>query len=117
MYTQLNQYHVVMEADPRFTQGPEGLQYVYVRGNKNTLVPLSAFTHYGPSVTPLQVNHTGQFPSITISFNLAAGHSLSDAVAEINNAAHDLALPASIHGSFSGTALAYQDSLASQPFL
>ncbi|HSV14367.1 MAG TPA: multidrug efflux RND transporter permease subunit [Tepidisphaeraceae bacterium] len=117
MYSQLNQYHVVMEADPRFTQGPEGLQYVYVRSKTGTLVPLSAFTHYEPSVTPLQVNHSGQFPSITMSFNLAPGHSLSDAVSQITDATREMGLPQTIHGTFSGTALAYQDSLSSQPYL
>jgi len=117
MYTQLNQYHVVMEAEPRFWQNPGGLDYIYVRANNGQQVPLSAFTHYAPSTTALAVNHLGQFPAITISFNLIPGFSLGDAVTEIEDAENALGLPASIHGSFQGTAQAFQDSLTSEPVL
>ncbi len=117
MYRQLNQYHVVMEVAPEFAQNPDGLRYIYVRSNTGAQVPLSAFTHYEANTTPLAVNHSGQFPSITLSFNLSPGVALGDAVTEIANAQHDIRLPASIHGSFSGTAQAYQSSLANEPLL
>src|SRR5205085_8468666 len=71
-YTQLNQYHVVMEVDPRFSQNPDGLKSIYVRARSGSLAPLAAFAHYEPSTAPLAVNHSGQFPSVTISFNLPA---------------------------------------------
>jgi len=117
MYTPLNQYHTVMALAPRFWQDPEGLRYVYVTGTNGSQVPLSAFAHYAASTTPLAVNHSGQFPSITISFNLKPGFSLGDAVTEIEQAESQMGLPASIHGSFSGTAQAYQAALANQPLL
>ncbi|HML18422.1 MAG TPA: efflux RND transporter permease subunit [Bryobacteraceae bacterium] len=116
MYTQLNQYHVVMEVAPQFWQNPEALKFLYVRGTKGQ-VPLSAFTQYMPSNTALQVNHQGQFPSVTISFNLPVGTSLSQAVPVIERAEREIGMPLSIHGSFAGTAQAYQDALASEPIL
>jgi multidrug efflux pump len=117
MYTQLNQYHVVMEADPRFWQDPSGLRYVYARTSAGAQVPLSAFTHYAPSNTPLTVNHAAQFPAVTISFNLAPGVALGDAVSEIQRAGREIGLPPTIHGSFQGTAQAFQASLANEPIL
>ncbi len=117
MYTALNQYHVVLEMDPQFLQGPQGLDVLRVRSNDGSLVPLSAFARYSPSTAPLQVNHQGQFPAVTISFNLTAGTSLGDAVDRIQTAESELGLPASIRGSFQGTAQAFKDSLANQPFL
>jgi multidrug efflux pump subunit AcrB len=117
MYTQLNQYHVVMEVEPKFWQNPEGLKYIYVRGKTGDLVPLAAFTHYQPSTAPLTVNHSGQFPSVTISFNLPAGVALGTAVDAINRAEAELRLPTSIRGSFQGTAQAFQASLANEPIL
>jgi len=117
MYTSLNQYHVVLEMDPQFLEGPQGLDVVRVRSSDGTLVPLSAFARYAPSTAPLQVNHQGQFPAVTISFNLTQGTSLGDAVEKIQATEADLGLPASIRGSFQGTAQAFQDSLANQPFL
>jgi multidrug efflux pump subunit AcrB len=123
MYTQLNQYHVVMEAEPRFWQNPDGLKYIYVRSRNGAQVPLSAFAHYAPDTIPLAVNHTGQFPSVTISFNLAPLHpglppiALGDAVTEIQDAQNQMVMPATIHGNFSGAAQAFQDSLASEPIL
>jgi multidrug efflux pump len=116
MYTQLNQYHVVMEVDPSFWQNPDGLNFLYVRGTKGQ-VPLSAFTHYEPNTSPLAVNHYGQFPSVTISFNLAPGKPLGDAVDEILAIQRSLGMPATIHGNFQGTAQAFQDSLANEPVL
>lgn len=116
MYTQLNQYHVVMEVEPAFLQNPEGLKYLYVRGSKGQ-IPLSAFTSFTPRTSPLAVNHSGQFPSVTISFNLAPGVPLGSAVEQILDIQRNLAMPATIHGSFSGTAQAFQESLNNQPVL
>ena len=117
MYTQLNQYHVVMEVAPQFWQNPDGLKFLYVRNTAGRQVPLSAFTHYAPSNTALSVNHQGQFPSVTISFNLPVGTSLSEAVPVIEQAQRDIGMPLTLHGSFAGTAQAYQDALASEPIL
>ena len=117
MYTQLNQYHVVMEVAPRFWQNPETLQDIYVRSASGAQVPLSAFTHFAPTTTALAVNHQGQFPAITLSFNLAPGVALGDAVTAIAAAEREIGLPASLHASFQGTAQAFQSSLANEPLL
>ncbi len=117
MYTQLNQYHVIMEVDPRFWQNPEGLSQVYLRASGRGMVPLAAFTRYQPRTAPLQVNHQGQFPSVTISFNLPVGVALGTAVDAIKRAETEIQLPASIRGSFQGTAQAFQASLANEPLL
>ena len=117
MFTQLNQYHVIMEVEPRFWQSPEGLKDIYLHPAPGVTVPLSAIAHYEPATAPLAVNHQGQFPAVTFSFNLAPGVALSDAVQAINQAEQSLSMPATIHGSFSGTAQAFQSSLASEPFL
>ncbi len=117
LYTPLNQYHVVMEVVPPFWQRPETLKDVYVRSPGGALVPLSTFTHYEPTSTALAVNHQGQFPSVTLSFNLAPGASLGDAVSAIETTTQQLGLPASIRGSFQGTAQAFQASLANEPVL
>ncbi len=117
MYTQLNQYHVVLEAEPHFWQNPEGLKFIYVRARNGQQVPLSAFTHYAPSTAPLSVNHEGQFPAVTLSFNLPVGVSLGEAVPAIEEAERQINLPSSIHGSFQGTAQAYRDSLSNEPVL
>jgi multidrug efflux pump len=117
MFTQLNQYHVVMEVEPRFWQSPEGLKDIYLQSVNGGVVPLSAIAHYAPATAPLAVNHQGQFPSVTFSFNLAPGVALSDAVQAINQTEQSIGMPATIHGSFSGTAQAFQSSLASEPLL
>ena len=117
MFTQLNQYHVVMEVEPEFWQSPEGLKQIYVRAANGGVVPLSAFTHYEPTTAPLAVNHQGQFPSVTLSFNLTPGLALSDAVSRIHQMEQNMGMPATIHGSFSGTLQAFQASLASEPLL
>jgi multidrug efflux pump len=117
VYTQLAQYHVVMEADPVFWQNPEGLNYIYVRATNGKEVPLSAVTHYVTDIAPLAINHQGQIPSATISFNLPVGTALSDAVPLIEEAGRDIGMPSTIRGSFSGTAQAYQESLANEPVL
>jgi multidrug efflux pump len=117
LYTPLNQYHVVMEAAPEFGQRPDTLREIYVRPPNGSPVPLSALTHYEATSTPLAVSHQGQFPSVTLSFNLAPGASLGDAVAAIQATTAPLGLPSSIQGSFQGTAQAFQASLANEPLL
>jgi multidrug efflux pump len=117
MYTPLNQYHVVMEAAPQYWQNPASLSQLDARSTNNSEVKLSTFTHYEPSTTALSVNHQGQFPSVTISFNLAPGVSLGHAVIAIDDAQRSMGLPGGIHGSFAGTAQAFQDSLSNEPML
>jgi len=117
MYRPLNQYHVVMEVAPQFQQTPEALSNIYVRSSRGTPVPLSAFTRFAPSNTPLAVNHQSQFPSVTISFNLAPGVSLGEATQAIENAERSIGFPATIQASFQGSAAAFQDSLASEKWL
>jgi multidrug efflux pump subunit AcrB len=117
MYRPLNQYHVVMEVAPQFQQTPEALQNIYLRSSSGTAVPLAAFTHYEPSNTPLAVNHQGQVPSVTISFNLAPGISLGQATLAIEKAERTIGFPESIDASFQGTAAAFKDSLSSQKIL
>src|SRR5215475_942457 len=117
MYTQLNQYHVVLEVDPQFWQSPDSLKHIYVKTPSGAQVPLSTFTHYEPSTAPLVVTHQGQFPSVTLSFNLQPGLALGDAVAAIEEARSEIGLPANIHGSFQGTAQAFQASLANESIL
>jgi multidrug efflux pump len=117
MYRPLNQYHVVMEVAPQFQQTPEALQDIYLRSTSGSPVPLAAFTHYEPSNTPLAVNHQGQVPSVTISFNLAPGVSLGEATQAIEEAERTIGFPPTITASFQGTAAAFQDSLSSEPIL
>jgi multidrug efflux pump len=117
MYTPLNQYHVVMEVDPRFSADPSGLRDVYVRPAAGAPVPLAAMARDEAQSAPLSVNHQSQFPSTTISFNLKPGVSLGDAVDAIQRASRELHMPQSIRGSFSGTAQAFQASLANEPWL
>jgi len=116
-YTPINQYFVVMEVEPLFWQRPDALGAVYVSASGGGVVPLSAFTHFRSSTAPLAVNHSGVFPSVTISFNLAPGVALGDAVNLINSAEAKMGVPASITGSFSGTAQAFKASLANEPLL
>ena len=117
MYTLLNQYHVVMEVAPQYWQRPETLRDIYVKSATGPLIPLSAFSHYEPAPTSLSIAHQGQFPAVTISFNLIPGFSLGDAVSAIQDATRKMMLPASILGTFQGTAQVYQASLANQPLL
>jgi multidrug efflux pump len=117
VYTGLYQYHVVMEADPAYWASPEGLKFIYVKGDGGAQVPLSAIAHYQSATAPLAVNHQSQIPSATISFNLAAGTALSDAVSAIESVQREIGFPSSIRGSFAGTAQAYQESLGSEPIL
>ena len=110
MYRPLNQYHVVMEVAPQFQQTPEALQNIYLKSSTGSAIPLAAFTHFEPSNTPLAVNHQGQIPSATISFNLAPGISLGQATDAIEKAERTIGFPPSITASFQGTAAAFQDS-------
>jgi multidrug efflux pump len=117
MYTALNQYHVVMEVAPPFWQSPEALKNVYVKASAGKEVPLSAITHFETTTAPLSVNHQGQFPSVTVSFNLAPGVALSDAAKAIIAMEQRIGMPSTIHGMFSGTLQAFQASLSTQPLL
>ncbi|HWO03619.1 MAG TPA: efflux RND transporter permease subunit, partial [Methylomirabilota bacterium] len=117
MYSPLNQYHVVLEVEPRFWQRPETLGDIYFPSATGGMVPLSAFSRYEPTQTALAVNHQAQFPAVTLTFNLAPGVALGDAVAAIEAAVRPLGLPASIQASFQGTAQIFQASLASQHWL
>jgi multidrug efflux pump len=117
IFEQLNQYHVVMEVAPEFQQSPDTLNNVYVHSSNGSMVPLSAFTHFGPANTALAVNHQGQFPSVTLSFNLAPNVSLGQATIAIENAERSIGFPTTSRASFQGTAAAFQDSLASEPVL
>jgi multidrug efflux pump len=135
IFTQLNQYHVVLEVLPNFANTPDAMNDVYVRpsstipnsgaptanaataATSGNPVPLSTFTRMQTANAPLAVNHQGQFPVVTLSFNLAPGASLGEATKAIQEAEKEIQLPPSIHASFQGTAAAFQNSLASEPFL
>jgi multidrug efflux pump len=117
IFTQLNQYHVVLEVDPQFRQDPDALQSIYVRSNNAAQVPLASFSHFQPTNASLAINHQGQFPVVTLSFNLAPGVSLGEATKAIDQAEREIGLPNSIHTSFQGTAAAFRNSLSSEPWL
>jgi multidrug efflux pump len=117
IYTQLNQYHVILEVLPAYQENPDALKSIYVKSASGAQVPLSSFTRFVQGTTPLAINHQGQFPAVTLSFNLAPGAALGHAVTAIKNAERQIGLPASIRASFQGTAQAFQASLATQPLL
>jgi len=117
IYQALNQYHVVMEVAPQYWQTPDALNGVYVLSPTKGQVPLNAIARYEPSTAPLAVNHQGQFVASTISFNLPVGVTLGEATTAINDAMARIGVPTTVHGSFQGTARAFQASLDSQPFL
>jgi len=117
IYKELNQYHVVMEVDPKYQQSPDALQAIYVPSSGGQQVPLSTFTRFEKGNTALAVNHQGQFPAATISFNLAQGISLGQATEAIQKAERDVGIPTTIHPGFQGTAAAFKDSLSSEPVL
>jgi multidrug efflux pump len=117
IYTQLNQYHVVMEVDPVYQDSPDAVRSLYVRSNSGAEVPLRAFSHYESKTTALAVNHKGQFPAVTISFNVDPSLALGDAVNEIEEATLQMRMPATIHPTFSGAAGAFQESLKNEPYL
>ena len=117
MFTQLNQYHVVLQVDPQFAQNPDALKVIYVKSSNGTQVPLSAFTRFQQKTAALAVNHQGQFPVVTLSFDTAPNVSLGDAVDAINAAKREIGVPISINASFQGTAQAFQAALAGEPLL
>jgi multidrug efflux pump len=117
IFTQLNQYHVVLEVAPEFQNSPHALDNIYIRSTAGGQVPLSAFTHFEAGSAPLVVNHQGQFPAVTISFDLAPDYSLGDAVSAIDQARLEIGMPASIEASFQGTAAAFRASLKNEPLL
>jgi multidrug efflux pump len=117
IYTALNQYHVVMGVAPEFWQRPETLRDIYVRSTNGTPIPLAAFARIEPGNTALAVTHQGQFPATTVSFNLAPGVALGEAVDAITSAVRELDIPPSVRATFAGTAQAFQASLANQPLL
>jgi multidrug efflux pump len=140
IFTQLNQYHVVLEVDPQFQQNPENLKNIYVHSSAGqapssgsgtsitattvaptstptTQVPLSAFTRFEPSSTALTINHQGQFPVVTLSFNLAPNAALGEAVNAINKVKDEIGLPPSVQATFQGTAAAFLRSLSNEPIL
>jgi hydrophobe/amphiphile efflux-1 (HAE1) family protein len=116
-YLEMNQHHVVLEVLPEYRESPEALKSIYVHSSKGPDVPLSAFTRFEPTNTTLAVNHQGQFPAVTISFNLAPRIALSDATTAIEAAKRDIGLPAGVHADFAGTAAAFRASLANEPLL
>ena len=117
IYMPLNQYHVVMEVDPQYQGQPDSLKYIYVAASDGSQVPLSAIAHYEPKNTSLAVNHQGQFPSVTLSFNLSPGMSLSQATKAIDVAGQQIGLPATVHATYQGTAAAFQDLSRSELYL
>ncbi|WP_158941702.1 multidrug efflux RND transporter permease subunit [Granulicella sp. S190] len=117
IFTQQNQYHVVLEVAPKYQRNPAALDNIYVKSSNGTQVPLSAFTHFEEKQTALVINHQGQFPAVTISFNLAPGKSIGDAVDAVNKAQAELHMPPSVKGEFQGSAKAFEASIANEPLL
>jgi multidrug efflux pump len=117
IYTQLNQYYVVLEVAPQYWQTPEGLKDIYLLSRSGSNIPLLAVTKGRANTTPLAVNHTGLFPSVTVSFNLASNRSLSDATASIDQMQKRLGAPSTLQGFYAGTLQAYQQSLGTEPVL
>jgi multidrug efflux pump len=117
MYMSLNQYHVVMEAAPEYWQNPDTLRTFYATTTTGKVIPLSSFIRFKSANSALAVNHQGQFPAVTLSFNLRPGAALGDAVNAITKATRDIGMPATMHGTFMGTAQAFQSSLANEPYL
>jgi multidrug efflux pump len=117
LFTQLNQYHVILEALPDFQKNPSKLNDIYVLSTSGSAVPLSAFSHFESGTSPLAINHQGQFPAVTISFNLAPGAALGQATKAIEGVQNDLNMPASVQASFQGTAQAFIASLTNEPLL
>ena len=111
IYTQLNQYYVVLEVAPQYWQSPEGLKDLYLSSSSGNNIPLLTVAKGHANTTPLAINHTGLFPSVTVSFNLAPNVSLSDATASIDQMQKQLGTPSTLQGFFAGTLLAYQQSL------
>ncbi len=117
MFTQLNQYRVILEAAPHYQLTPESLDKIYVKSTTGRMVPLSAFAHLRTGVAPLAINHEGQFPAVTLSFNLSPGSSLGEAIDAIQRAQREIGLPETVLTTFSGSAAEFRTSLKSEPYL
>jgi multidrug efflux pump len=117
LFTQLNQYHVILETLPDFQRNPSKLNDIYVLSTSGGAVPLSTFSHFESGIAPLAINHQGQFPAVTISFNLAPGAALGEATKAIEAVQKELNMPLSVQASFQGTAQAFIASLANEPLL
>ena len=117
IYKGLNQYHVVLDVAPEYQQNPDALKLIYVASSHGTMIPLSALAHYEPASAALDVNHQQLSPAVTLSFNLAQGASLGQAVQDITAAEREIHMPPTVQGSFQGTAQAFQDSASSEPIL
>jgi len=118
MFTPMNQYPVIMEVQRQFWQNPQGLDDIYLRAtNATKMVPLRAIAHYVPTTAPIAVNHQGQFPSVTISFNLVPGFAMSDAEKEIQQMEQQIKMPGTVHSGFAGTFQTYQQSLGNELYL
>jgi len=115
IYTALNEYYVILEVNQQYQLGPNALQRIYVLSQSNTMTPLSQIASLTPAATPVVINHQGQFPSVTLSFNLAPGATIGAAVSAVQKAAADLRLPPSIATGFQGNAQAFQSSLSTTP--
>jgi multidrug efflux pump len=117
MYTALNQYFVVMEVDPKYQLSPDALNGIFIKSSTGAMVPLSTIAHYEQQRTALQVNHQGQYPAVTLTFNLAPNVALGDAVTALEKVQGEMNMPSAIHATFQGTAQAFQDSLKNEPYL
>jgi multidrug efflux pump len=117
MYTGLNQYYVVMEVDPKYQLSPDALNGIYVKSSTGAMVPLSTFAKYDSERTSLAVNHQGQYPAVTLTFNLAPNVALGDAVTALEKVQAEMNMPSAIHATFQGTAQAFQDSLKNEKWL
>jgi len=117
MYTGLNQYYVVMEVAPKYQSSPDALNGIFIKSSTDAMVPLSTIAHYEEQRTSLQVNHQGQYPAVTLTFNLAPNVALGDAVTALEKTQREMGMPSAIHASFQGTAQAFQDSLKNEPYL
>ena len=117
MYTGLNQYFVVMEVDPRYSNSPDALNGIFIKSTTGTMVPLSTIAHYANQRTSLSVAHQGQYPAVTLTFNLAPNVALGDAVTALEKVQREMGMPSAIHANFQGTAQAFQDSLKNEPYL
>ena len=117
IYKSLNQYHVVMGVAPEFSQNPDSLRHIFVRGERDAQIPLTTLYRQSSNNAALSVSHSGQFPSVTISFNLSPGTSLGEIVPKIEQVSRELGMPENIQGRFQGTAQAFQSSLSNQPLL
>jgi multidrug efflux pump len=117
MYTGLNQYFVVMEVDPRYQQSPDALNGIFIKSSSGNMVPLSAIAHFDTQRTSLTVNHQGQYPSASLSFNLAPNISLGQAVTALEKVEVQMGMPSALRATFSGTAQAFQESLKNEPYL